>query len=143
MRRFLFPLWLLCPFLLQGQEAPKVKLFEKGLVSSTFIDGRLRIQTENPDAVYFDKNWRKGNVEMKDGRTLTGVYLRYDLLRSEIEVREDESIVAYPTRLIKRFGWYDYFIADSVNFVSLIDQTGRSSYALEIVYKIALSGSPN
>ncbi|MEQ8880391.1 MAG: hypothetical protein RLQ12_12195 [Cyclobacteriaceae bacterium] len=126
---------------MQGQEAPKVKLFEHGFVSSSFIDGRLQIQTENLDAVYFDKNWHKGNVEMKDGNTRSGVYLRYDLIRSEVNIIENESIIAYPTRLIKRFGWYDYFIADSVKFISLFDQ--KSRYAVEEIYEVVVPGSPH
>ncbi len=139
--KFLFTLIPFVPLLSNGQEAPKIKIFDKGIVSTSFMDGKFNNQQKVPGAVYFDDKWHKGKIVMKDGSSMSGIYIRYDLLRSVVEVREDDFIKAHPTRFIKGFSWYNFYIADSLHFITLEDHELRREN-FDVIYETVLSGEP-
>ncbi len=138
--RYILLFILLFPLYIFGQVAPKTRLFEEGLVSGSFMDGRSIHVIESPSSVYFNSNWNKGHVEFQNGRQQDNVYIRYDIASSTVDIRNENEIIAHPARFIKSFSWYDFVIADSVKFVSLEDSSFPSS---ENLYQVISTGKPN
>ncbi|MBV6641522.1 MAG: hypothetical protein KI791_12425 [Cyclobacteriaceae bacterium] len=130
---------LLMPFLIFGQGAPKTRLFEKGFVSTSFIDGSTHF-IQAPASAFFDNKWHKGQIELQNGELKTGVHIRYDLINSTVTTKIENEIVAYPTRLVKSFSWYNFVIADSVQFVSIDNPEDPAS---DNIYEVILKGTPN
>ncbi|MEP1035076.1 hypothetical protein [Ekhidna sp.] len=55
---------------------------------------------------HFDEKWNAGNIYLNNGDSLVAYYMRYDLIRNQLEVIFDNDIKAINGSFIKRFEWF-------------------------------------
>lgn len=117
LHKYLLAIGAAIPFLLAAQNTTP-KLFEKGMVSSSFISQQPNSQVHTHGSVYYDDKWNKGSITLDNGVVITNVPIRFDLANSIVEYKQNEKIEGYSTQLINTFSWYSFTIADSVHFIS-------------------------
>lgn len=55
---------------------------------------------------HFDQNWNAGNIHLNNGDSLIAYYMRYDLVKNQLEVILGNSIKAINGSFIKSFEWF-------------------------------------
>ncbi|XOV92947.1 MAG: hypothetical protein ACFHWX_22450 [Bacteroidota bacterium] len=134
--RILLTAGLALPLVLAAQNTPNAKLFERGMVSSSFISGQTALQSNTTGSPYYDDRWNKGMIELENGQIIRNVPIRYDLSKSIVEYRQDGSVEGYSTELVSSFSWYSFTIADSVHFVT----RKESLEPFNKVYEVIVNG---
>lgn len=67
---------------------------------------------------HYDEKWNAGNIYLKNGDTLTGYYMRYDLMRNHVEVIIDKLIQSIHGNLVEKFEWFDVERLRETRFIS-------------------------
>ncbi|MEP0984103.1 hypothetical protein [Ekhidna sp.] len=104
-----------------------------------FFFGDKHVETKVPTVdltaigrYHFDQSWNAGNIHLKNGDSLIAYYMRYDLIRNQLEVILGNNIKAINGSFIESFEWFsvdrlrpEVFISkQSIQFENSGDVTG-------------------
>lgn len=67
---------------------------------------------------YYDKDWNAGNIYFNNGEVIRGYYMKYDLVRSYLEVIINRDIVGFSKDQVKSFEWFSAKTLKSVKFIN-------------------------
>ncbi len=56
---------------------------------------------------YYTDNWNAGNIYLTNGEVIRGYYLRYEIVRNQVELIVDRDIRVLNGDRVKHFEWYD------------------------------------
>ncbi|MEQ9232124.1 MAG: hypothetical protein RIF46_15680 [Cyclobacteriaceae bacterium] len=76
------------------------------------------IQLTTLGTYYYDNNWNAGNIYFNNGEVIRGYYMKYDLVRSYLEVIIDRDIVGFSKDQVKSFEWFSAKTLKSVKFIN-------------------------
>lgn len=67
---------------------------------------------------YYTEEWQAGNVKLKNGNLLRGYFIRYELVRNQVEIIIGREIRVISGDRIEFFEWYNTQVFQSVKFLN-------------------------